>query len=123
MLDKSNPIVFIATQNVNRAREFYEDALGLKFISEDGFALVFEANGTMLRIQKVEEVTPPKYTVFGWKVDDIQKEVRNLAKRGVTVSRYEGMEQDNLGIWTSPSGAKITWFQDPDGNVLSLTEF
>ena len=123
MLNKSNPIGFVATQNAKKARTFYENALGLKFISEDGFALVFEANGMMLRIQKVKEVNPQKYTVLGWKVSDIQKEVRELGKRGVIFARYEGMEQDDLAIWTAPSGAKIAWFEDPDGNILSITEF
>lgn len=123
MLSKSSSISFLAARNGKTAREFYEKVLGLKFISEDGFALVFDTNGTMLRIQKVKEVHPHQYTALGWKVGDIRKEVVRLSKRGVMFARYEGMGQDNLGIWTSPSGAKIAWFRDPDGNILSLTEF
>jgi catechol 2,3-dioxygenase-like lactoylglutathione lyase family enzyme len=123
MLSQSSPISFAATQNARKSREFYEKTLGLKFISEDGFALVFDANGTMLRIQKVEAVDPRGYTVLGWSVNDIKSEVHNLAGLGVILARYEGMGQDDSGIWTSPSGAKVAWFQDPDGNILSLTEF
>jgi hypothetical protein len=91
-------------------------------VSEDQFALVFEVNGTMLRIQKVDQVNPHGYTALGWKVADIKKEVDVLSKRGVKFNRYEGMNQDENGIWTAPSKAKIAWFPDPDGNILSLTE-
>lgn len=76
----------------------------------------------MLRIQKVDQVNPHGYTALGWKVSNIQKEVSKLSKRGVKFVRYEGMHQDENGIWTAPSKAKIAWFTDPDGNILSLTE-
>jgi catechol 2,3-dioxygenase-like lactoylglutathione lyase family enzyme len=123
MLDKSDLISFVATSNATKARKFYEETLGLTFVSGDQFALVFEANGTMLRVQNVDHVNPHAYTSLGWKVADIKKEVRTLSKRGVTFARYEGINQDENGIWTAPSNAKIAWFTDPDGNVLSLTEF
>jgi catechol 2,3-dioxygenase-like lactoylglutathione lyase family enzyme len=123
MLNKSQLINFVATSNATKAREFYENNLGLTYVSGDQFALVFEANGTMLRIQKVDKVNPQGYTVLGWKVSDIKQEVAELTKRGVKFARYEGMNQDKNGIWTAPSKAKIAWFTDPDGNILSLTEF
>jgi catechol 2,3-dioxygenase-like lactoylglutathione lyase family enzyme len=123
MLNMSELIGFAATSNAAKARQFYEETLGLTFVSDDQFALVFEANGTMLRIQKVDHVNPHGYTVLGWKVADIKQEVHTLSKRRVTFARYEGMNQDENGIWTAPSKAKIAWFADPDGNVLSLTEF
>ena len=123
MLKKSDLISFVATSNATKARQFYEEKLGLTFVSGDQFALVFEANGTMLRIQKVDHVNPHGYTVLGWKVGDIMQEVETLSNRGVQFERYEGMGQDKNGIWTAPSKAKIAWFKDPDGNVLSLTEF
>lgn len=123
MLDKSEVICFVATKNAALAREFYEGNLGLAFISEDRFAVVLNANGTMLRIQKVEKVEPRPYTALGWRVSDIRKEAGRLAKRGVTFARYPGMQQDDLGIWSSPGGAKIAWFLDPDQNILSITEF
>ena len=123
MLNKSNLISFVATNNVATARQFYEEIIGLTFVSVDQFALVFEVNGTMLRIQKVDQVNPHEYTALGWEVTDIKKEVNTLSKRGVKFARYEGMNQDENGIWTAPSKAKIAWFTDPDGNILSLTEF
>ena len=123
MLNKSNLISFLATRNPNRAREFYERDLGLTLVSDDQFALVFEANGTMLRIQKVEQFKPQEHTVLGWEVTNIKAEVDQLTRRGVKFARYEGLEQDERAIWTTPSGAQVAWFKDPDGNVLSLTQF
>jgi catechol 2,3-dioxygenase-like lactoylglutathione lyase family enzyme len=123
MLNKSQFINFVATSNATKAQEFYEKVLGLTFVSGDQFALVFEADGIMLRIQKVDKVNPQGYTVLGWKVSDIKQEVVKLTKQGVQFARYEGMNQDKNGIWTAPSKAKIAWFADPDGNILSLTEF
>ena len=123
MLNASQSINFVATSNPKEAREFYEGILGLRFVSGDQFALVFDINGVMLRIQIVDEVNPHEYTSLGWKVTDIKKEVTELAKRGVKFEHFEGMNQDQDGAWTSPSGGKIAWFKDPDKNILSLTQF
>ncbi len=123
MLNKSHLISFVATSNAKTAKEFYEKILGLTFVSSDQFALVFEANGTMLQIQKVDKVNPHGYTVLGWEVTDIKEEVSQFIQRGIKFARYEGMDQDEHGIWKAPSGAKIAWFTDPDGNILSLTQF
>lgn len=123
MLNTSRAISFVATSDPEKAREFYEKTLGLTFVSGDQFALVFEISGTMLRIQKVDNVAPHGYTALGWRVADIRKEVSDLGSRGVKFARYDGMNQDAQGIWNSPSGAKIAWFTDPDGNILSLTQF
>ena len=123
MLHNCPSISFVATSNPDRARNFYEKVLGLTFVSDDGFALVFDLNGSMLRIQIVEKVEPHFYTALGWNVADIGNEVAELTKRGVRFERYEGMNQDPDGIWKSPSGARVAWFKDPDGNVLSLTQF
>ncbi len=123
MLHDARFISFVATQDAKKAREFYEKTLGLNFVSGDEFALVFELGGTMLRVQKVEQVNPRSYTVLGWNVSDIRKEITGLVKRGVHFARYEGLAQDDLGIWSAPSGAKVAWFNDPDGNILSLTQF
>lgn len=121
---KSLPVVaFAATVDPTRAKRFYGKTLGLRLLSEDGFALAFDAGGTMLRVQIVPHVRPAGYTVLGWSVPDIRREVLSLARRGVAFRRYEGMEQDELGIWSAPSGAKVAWFEDPDGNTLSLTQF
>jgi catechol 2,3-dioxygenase-like lactoylglutathione lyase family enzyme len=123
MLKANSIIAFVATTNPSRAKKFYKDTLGLRFVSEGEFALVFDANGIMLRVTPVKEFEPTCFTVLGWVVEDIAKEVRELAKRGVRFQRYDWMPQDADGVWTSPDNAKVAWFNDPDGNTLSLTEF
>ena len=122
-LGKAPIIAFLPITDAAPAKAFYGDALGLKFIEDSPFALVFEGGGTMLRLQKVEAVTPLPGTALGWDVKDIASTIRALKARGVEFLRFERMEQDALGIWTSPSGAKVAWFKDPDGNNLSLTQF
>lgn len=120
---KSLPLVaFVATTDSKRAKAFYAKTLGLRLVSEDGFALAFDAGGTMLRVAIVKTLQPAGYTVLGWIVPDIAKAARALVKRGVMFQRYEGMPQDDLGVWSSPSGARVAWFTDPEGNTLSLTE-
>jgi len=116
-------IAFLATANAARSRQFYEDVLQLRLTGDEVFALVFECNGTMLRIQKVDSVRPVPYTSLGWQTEDISQLVQQLTDRGVQFDRYQGLEQDELGIWTSPAGARVAWFKDPDGNILSLTQF
>lgn len=124
MLAKSKIIAFVTTTaDGARARRFYEGILGLRVVEDTPFALVMDANGTMLRIAKAQQVVVAPYTVLGWRVDDIQTMVKDLASKGVRFERYDGMQQDKLGIWASPSGAQIAWFKDPDGNTLSLTQF
>jgi catechol 2,3-dioxygenase-like lactoylglutathione lyase family enzyme len=97
--------------------------LGLSVRYEDGFALVLDAKGTMLRVQKVQQVEPRPYTVLGWEVADGASVARRLAEAGVKCERFEGLPQDELGIWTTPDGSRVAWFRDPDGNLLSLTQF
>lgn len=123
MLSNSKVVTFVATSAPDRTKGFYERTLGLRFIAEDAFAIVFDANGVMLRVQKVEIHTPANYTVLGWDVSNIHTQVKELMSRGVRFEQYEWLEQDEFGVWTAPSGAKIAWFKDPDGNVLSLTQF
>jgi hypothetical protein len=96
--------------------------LGLALVADEPFALVFDLAGTMLRIAKVEQLVPQPHTVLGWIVEDISTAVAGLRAQGVEPARYPGMEQDELGIWRSPGGALLTWFRDPDGNTLSLTQ-
>ena len=122
MLGSCDVIIFVATTEPARARGFYENVLGLRLVAGEPFALVFDANGTTLRVQKVQELTPARHTVLGWMVPDIIGAVTELAREGVTFERFEGLAQDDLGIWTAPSGAKVAWFRDPDGNTLSLTQ-
>jgi catechol 2,3-dioxygenase-like lactoylglutathione lyase family enzyme len=123
MLRNYDAIAFLATANPAVARAFYEDVLGLQLVSDEHFALVFDLNGRMLRIAKTNEFQPAIHTVLGWAVPDIAAAVRDLIARGIQFSRFDGMKQDASGIWTSPTGARIVWFKDPDGNALSLTQF
>jgi catechol 2,3-dioxygenase-like lactoylglutathione lyase family enzyme len=123
MTPLDNPIVFLATANPARARTFYEKTLGLAFVADEPPALVFKVGDRMLRIQKVERVLAAPYTALGWAVSDIKRTVRDLHSAGITFQRYPGMDQDSDGIWRSPAGALIAWFQDPDGHILSLTQF
>jgi catechol 2,3-dioxygenase-like lactoylglutathione lyase family enzyme len=122
MLGKHALIAFLATKDGVAARKFYEQTLGLKVVSDDDFALAVDANGTMLRIQKVGSFKAHSFTALGWEVPDIGAAVDALSKRGVKFERFDGMDQDARGIWASPSGAHVAWFKDPDGNTLSLTE-
>jgi catechol 2,3-dioxygenase-like lactoylglutathione lyase family enzyme len=121
MLSSAKPVAFVATADAARARAFYESTLGLRVVEDSPFALVLDGAGTTIRVQKVERVDPRSYTALGWEVSDIVAAVRALAARGVVFQRYPGMTQDDLGVWTSPSGARVAWFRDPDGNVLSLS--
>ena len=102
---------------------FYRDVLGLALIEDSAFAIVFDANGTMLRIQKVSEHAPAKHTALGWRVDDIRQKIDALSKKGIRFERYDRLPQDDRGIWRTPDGADIAWFRDPDGNTLSLTQW
>jgi catechol 2,3-dioxygenase-like lactoylglutathione lyase family enzyme len=115
-------VAFAATSRPAQARRFYRDTLGLRLVSEDDFAVVFDAHGTMLRVTIVKEVVTAEYTVLGWQVPDIGAAASRLQMAGVRLQRYSGMGQDEQGIWTSPSGARVAWFKDPDGNTLSITE-
>lgn len=123
MLASSDLVAFAAASDLARARAFYEHKLGLPVVEDNDFAVVFDANGTMLRVTAVPEVSPAGYTVLGWRVTDIGAAVRGLQAKGVAFRTYDGMDQDENGIWTTPGGDKVAWFADPDGNTLSLTQF
>jgi catechol 2,3-dioxygenase-like lactoylglutathione lyase family enzyme len=114
-------VAFVATSSPAKAKRFYRDKLGLRLVEASPFALVFDAHGTMLRVTPVSKVATAGYTVLGWQVPDIVDAVKRLRKAGVRFERYDGMGQDKLGVWQSPSGARIAWFKDPDGNTLSIT--
>ena len=123
MLESSDLVAFVATTDLPQAREFYEQQLGLNLADQNDFAYVFDANGTMLRVTAVPEVPRTGYTVLGWRVADIEATIRSLTTKGIVFKRYDGMDQDENGIWTTPGGEKVAWFADPDGNTLSLTQF
>jgi len=117
-------IAFVTTTNPERARAFYSGILGFRFVVDDGFALVFDANGTMLRIAKAQAFTPAQGTVLGWQVDDMPAAVDELKKGGVVFEQFNlpFLKQDPAGVWTAPGGDQVAWFKDPDGNVLSISK-
>jgi catechol 2,3-dioxygenase-like lactoylglutathione lyase family enzyme len=122
MLADMNMIGFLLTKDYEKARAFYEGTLGFEFVSLDQFALVMQAGKSMIRIVKVPTFTALPSTVLGWQVDDIEKIVDWLVKRGVVFEKYPFVQDKERGIWTAPGGSKIAWFKDPDGNVLSVSE-
>jgi catechol 2,3-dioxygenase-like lactoylglutathione lyase family enzyme len=122
-LGNYNVIAFVTIVDVTQAKRFYGDTLGLRLVSEEPpFALVFDANGIMLRLGMGKELPPASGTVLGWQVPDIESVVRSLEARGVQFERYAFLKQDHSGIWTAPTGARVAWFKDPDGNILSVSE-
>ena len=118
-----NIVAFVSIVDVERAKVFYRDTLGLRLVLEEPpFALVFDANGIMVRLGMAKELPPAHGTVLGWQVPDIEAAVRDLEQAGVRIERFEKLKQDNLGIWTAPIGDKVAWFKDPDGNILSVSQ-
>lgn len=113
---------FIPTVKPDEAKTFYRDILGLTLLSEDNYALEFMANKTLLRVIIVQDLKPHPFTALGWNVKDISTIIKYLNLNNILCEKYEFLQQDDLGIWTSPNGSKVAWFKDPDGNVLSLTE-
>jgi catechol 2,3-dioxygenase-like lactoylglutathione lyase family enzyme len=122
MLANKNLKAFVPTVMPEKAKLFYRDVLGLELLSEDQYALEFEANGTLLRVAIVPEFKPHSFTALGWNLDDIAAEIRSLNEKGVFCEQFGFLEQDELGIWTAPGGAMVAWFKDPDDNLLSLTQ-
>ncbi|MGO9975847.1 MAG: VOC family protein [Solirubrobacteraceae bacterium] len=122
MLDGSHLVAFVGSRDLASSNEFYAGALGLERVESTPFANVYDVGGTMLRVTEVKTVTSAPYTVLGWNVADIKASVESLLASGVAFKRYDGMDQDDAGIWTAPGGAKVVWFEDPDGNTLSLSQ-
>jgi catechol 2,3-dioxygenase-like lactoylglutathione lyase family enzyme len=123
LLGNYNIIGFVTIVDVDRAKTFYRDKLGLRLVSEEPpFALIFDANGIMLRLGMGKERTPAVGTVLGWQVPDASAVVKDLTQAGISFERYDFLQQDAHGIWTSPTGARVAWFKDPDGNILSISE-
>jgi catechol 2,3-dioxygenase-like lactoylglutathione lyase family enzyme len=122
MLTHNSLIAFIPTKDATRARLFYEELIGLRFVSDDSFAIVMDANGIMMRIVRVGDFTPFPFTLLGWQVDDIHQTVAEMTARGLKFTRYPHFKQSPDGVWTAPGGAKVAWFADPDGNTLSISQ-
>jgi catechol 2,3-dioxygenase-like lactoylglutathione lyase family enzyme len=123
MLNTAKLAAFLPTTDFDRARAFFEGVMGLRYVTNDGHALVMDSNGTMIRISKVQpDFKPQQFTILGWQVPDIESAVDDLAGRGVTFERYGFFVQDERGIWTAPTGDRVAWSKDPDGNTLSLSQ-
>src|SRR6476469_1032539 len=123
MLEAATLVAFGATTDAVRAARFYGETLGLRIRSEDDFALVLDANGVELRLQKVPALTPSGITALGWQVRDLDAVLDALTSRGVATERYPWLTQDARGAWQSPAGARVAWFKDPDGNLLSVAQY
>lgn len=116
-------VAFLPTRNPEQARKFFEGTLGLPLVSDQlPWALVFDAHGTTLKVVNAPPYDPLPFTVLGWDVDDVEATVKELRAAGVEFMRYPNMEQDENGVWTSPAGAQVAWFKDPDGNTLSVSQ-
>lgn len=122
MLNKARIIAFVPIRESSRSRAFYEGMLGLRFVSDDQFALVMDSNGIMVRLAKAPNFTPAGFTVMGWEVSAIEQSVAGLKKKGVNFEIFPGLPQDANGVWTTPNGDKVAWFKDPDGNILSVSQ-
>jgi catechol 2,3-dioxygenase-like lactoylglutathione lyase family enzyme len=132
ILGSEKIVAFLAVRDRQAAKKFYGETLGLRFLGEDQFALMFDSNGIMLRIVHMPDWTPPQFTVLGWEVTDIVAKVKELSAAGVAFERFPWMkDQDESGIWKSPSGpevsrvhagARVAWFKDPSGNTLSVSQ-
>ena len=122
MLDSGKLVGFVPTTDYEKARAFYEGKLGFEFISHDQFALVVKVGGHMIRISKMPNFVPLQGTILGWEVDNIEAVVGWLKERGVPVEKYPFIQDQELGIWNAPGGARVAWFKDPDGNVLGVSQ-
>lgn len=122
IIASSHICAFAPTTDAARARAFYSETLGLRLVSEDQYALVFDANGTMLRVTLVKELTPHPFTVLGWNVEDMSAAVSAMTAAGVVFEKYAFLPLDPEGVMTFPNGDKVAWFKDPDGNTLSIAQ-
>ena len=122
MLDRGKMVGFVPTTDYERAREFYGGKLGFEFVSLDQFALVMRVGGHMVRIAKVANFKPLQGTILGWEVSDIEAVAKWLKERGVAPEKYPFVQDQELGIWTAPSGDRVAWIKDPDGNVLGVSQ-
>lgn len=115
-------IGFVPITEAERAKAFYADVLGLTFVADDGFALIFRSDANMIRLAKMPQVEPAQFTILGWETNSIEDGVQSLTAKGIEFARFGFLEHDALGIWTAPGGDKVAWFKDPDGNTLSLSQ-
>jgi catechol 2,3-dioxygenase-like lactoylglutathione lyase family enzyme len=122
MLGSATITALVGTMKPEMSKAFYEDTLGLKFIADDTYAMIFEGKNARVRVSRVPAVTPAQYAVLAFTVDDIDKAVDGLTAKGVVFARFGFFVQDAKGIWTAPDGTKVAWFHDPDLNLLSVVQ-
>jgi catechol 2,3-dioxygenase-like lactoylglutathione lyase family enzyme len=122
MLRDAAIVAFVPTLDLDRSDAFYGGILELERTESSSFANAYHVNGTSLRVTLVEEIARVPYTVVGWRVDDVSAAIAGLGAKGVSFKHYPDMEQDSDGVWTAPGGSRVAWFEDPDGNVLSLQQ-
>jgi catechol 2,3-dioxygenase-like lactoylglutathione lyase family enzyme len=122
MLASATITALVGTMKPEMAKAFYQDILGLKFINDDSYAMVFEGRNARVRVSRVPAVVPAQYAVLAFTVDDIDKAVDALTAKGVVFARFGFFVQDAKGIWTAPDGTKVAWFHDPDLNLLSVVQ-
>lgn len=122
MLATATITALVGTMKPDAAKAFYEGVLGLAFIADDTFAMIFEGKNARVRVSRVPAVAPAQYAVLAFTVADIDKAVDGLAAKGVVFARYPFFVQDAKGIWTAPDGTKVAWFPDPDLNLLSVVQ-
>ena len=113
---------FIPTTDLDRAHLFFGEMLGLNLLQKNEYALEYAVKGAKLRVTLVAKNVAADHTVFGWEVTDIESVMADLTNSGVRFKTYQGMRQDERGVCTFPGGGKVAWFNDPDGNTLSLTQ-
>ena len=122
ILAKAKAGCFVSVTDRARAKMFYGETLGLALKHEDGFATVFDSNGTTLRVSPAKDFKPQPFTVLGWEVPDIKVTVKGLTAAGIEFVRVPGLSQDELGVWCPSPGVFVAWFKDPDGNMLSVAQ-
>jgi catechol 2,3-dioxygenase-like lactoylglutathione lyase family enzyme len=122
MLQAARLVAFVPVSDLGRAQAFYVGKLGLELHHADDYGCMLSSDGTTVRLALVAGYEPPPFTVLGWEVDALEDAVGALTEAGITLRRYEGMEQDEAGIWKAPSGDRVAWFPDSEGNTLSLTQ-
>ena len=108
-----------AVDDVDKAREFYSETLGLEVSEENGLLTLHIADDRPTLVYPRPNHTPAEYTILNFPVDDIERAVDDLTARGVQFERYESFDQDERGIMRA-EGPPIAWFKDPAGNVLSV---
>ena len=123
MLGKADATPMIPVKDLDRARRFYEETLGLKSKDEWGEGVTLESGDTRINVYRSQFAGTNKATALIFSVDDIDKEVGELREKGVFFEHYDlpGLEQQG-DLYVGDKGFKTAWFKDPDGNILSLAE-